>query len=307
MRRVTAQEAAATPPATVNTAGQAPTFLASGCEPANAATYATVSPAAARGPAWRFHSYAASAPAAASAPPPSGRFFVHLATAYPPTSPLAATAAAGTFAMCRRLVFMSSGPALERFGHVYGLSQSYEGGLMSIRTGCRAAVMSAVVAAFLVSCSVSSGGGPGSDVPEISAAKAAKAAESAESAEAKGSEPTAEPDDGSLESLSPGPVTVADRFSELQATLGETCTPGAGDCAYFLGRVATELRELEAAMRADAKGPGHFKEPLVWTGALWKTLGGDDSTANLEKHRDELVGTRDRINTWMQGHPDDYR
>jgi len=38
LRRVTAQEAAATPPATVNTAGQAPTFLASGCEPAKAAT-----------------------------------------------------------------------------------------------------------------------------------------------------------------------------------------------------------------------------------------------------------------------------
>ena len=37
-RRVTAQEAAATPPATANTAGQAPTFLASGCDPAKAAT-----------------------------------------------------------------------------------------------------------------------------------------------------------------------------------------------------------------------------------------------------------------------------
>ncbi len=38
VRRVTAHEAAATPPATVNTAGQAPTFLARGCEPAKAAT-----------------------------------------------------------------------------------------------------------------------------------------------------------------------------------------------------------------------------------------------------------------------------
>ena len=38
LRRVTAQDAAATPPATVKTAGQAPTFLARGCEPAKAAT-----------------------------------------------------------------------------------------------------------------------------------------------------------------------------------------------------------------------------------------------------------------------------
>ncbi|MBK6030413.1 hypothetical protein JHN57_17880 [Streptomyces sp. MBT59] len=45
---------------------------------------------AARGPACRFHSYAASDPAAASATPPSGRFLVHRATPYPPTSPLAA-------------------------------------------------------------------------------------------------------------------------------------------------------------------------------------------------------------------------
>lgn len=37
-RRVTAHDAAATPPATVNTAGQAPSFLARGCEPAKAAT-----------------------------------------------------------------------------------------------------------------------------------------------------------------------------------------------------------------------------------------------------------------------------
>lgn len=38
LRRVTAQDAAAMPPATVKTAGQAPTFLARGCEPAKAAT-----------------------------------------------------------------------------------------------------------------------------------------------------------------------------------------------------------------------------------------------------------------------------
>lgn len=37
-RSATTQEASATTPATPNTAGQAPTFFASGCDPANAAT-----------------------------------------------------------------------------------------------------------------------------------------------------------------------------------------------------------------------------------------------------------------------------
>ncbi len=49
---------------------------------------------------------------------------------------------------------------------------------------------------------------------------------------------------------------MGDAFATLQATLGETCTPGAGDCAYFLGRVTQELTELDEAMRADPKGPG---------------------------------------------------
>ncbi|MFF4422765.1 hypothetical protein ACFY04_18625 [Streptomyces sp. NPDC001549] len=35
--------------------------------------------------------------------------------------------------------------------------------------------------------------------------------------------------------------------------------------------------------------------------------GGDRSTANLEKHKALLIGTRDGINAWMQGHPDDCR
>ncbi|GGS11661.1 MULTISPECIES: hypothetical protein [Streptomyces] len=33
----------------------------------------------------------------------------------------------------------------------------------------------------------------------------------------------------------------------------------------------------------------------------------DTSTENLEAHRTELTGVRDRIDSWMQGHPDDYR
>ncbi|MFD0393240.1 hypothetical protein ACFQ3Z_15105 [Streptomyces nogalater] len=64
---------------------------------------------------------------------------------------------------------------------------------------------------------------------------------------------------------------------------------------------------LDAAMKADPKGPGHFPEPLAWIKDLRATLGGDTSTENLEAHRTELIGVRDRINSWMQGHPDDYR
>ncbi|MEU6061388.1 hypothetical protein [Streptomyces sp. NPDC047097] len=106
---------------------------------------------------------------------------------------------------------------------------------------------------------------------------------------------------------SPGPEKVRDAFAGLQATLGETCTPGAGDCASFLGRVHEELTGLDASMRADAQGPGHFTEPLAWIAALEKKLAGDTSTENLEAHRTALVGTRDRVNTWMQDHPHDYR
>lgn len=60
-------------------------------------------------------------------------------------------------------------------------------------------------------------------------------------------------------------------------------------------------------MKADPKGPGHFPEPIALIAKLDGELGGDRSTANLEKHKALLIDTRDRINTWMQGHPDDYR
>ncbi|MFI7382816.1 hypothetical protein [Streptomyces sp. NPDC049813] len=106
---------------------------------------------------------------------------------------------------------------------------------------------------------------------------------------------------------SPGPERVRDAFAGLQATLDDTCTPQAGDCAYFLGRVHEELVGLEAAMKADPKGPGHFPEPLRWIAALRTTLDGDSSTENLEAHRTQLLGVRDRINVWMQDHPEDYR
>ncbi|MFJ6613481.1 hypothetical protein ACIQPT_24735 [Streptomyces sp. NPDC091289] len=170
-----------------------------------------------------------------------------------------------------------------------------------------------VVAAALVSCTqASSGGGPGADVPSTSAGSGqdtdlARIAENAENAE---NADRAEREAGEAEDTaipSPAPARVRDAFATLQATLDETCTPGAGDCAYFLGRVTRELTELDESMRADGKGPGHFKKPLADMKALFGKLGDDRSEAHLEKHFSEIVGTRDGINTWMQDHPDDYR
>ncbi|EFL41166.1 hypothetical protein SSRG_03970 [Streptomyces griseoflavus Tu4000] len=71
------------PPPPPNTAGQAPTFFASGCDPANAATYATESAPAAFPPARSRHCCAAAAPAAARTTPPSCRFRVQRATPSP--------------------------------------------------------------------------------------------------------------------------------------------------------------------------------------------------------------------------------
>ncbi|MCX5394530.1 hypothetical protein [Streptomyces sp. NBC_00094] len=98
---------------------------------------------------------------------------------------------------------------------------------------------------------------------------------------------------------------VRDAFATLQATLYESCTPD--NCAYFLGRVYDELQGLDRAMKEDPKGPGHFPEPIALIAKLNGELDGDRSFENLKKHQSLLVGTRDKINTWMQGHPDDYR
>ncbi|MET9364566.1 hypothetical protein ABZX93_27110 [Streptomyces sp. NPDC006632] len=103
----------------------------------------------------------------------------------------------------------------------------------------------------------------------------------------------------------PGAVKVRDAFAGLQATLGESCTPG--NCAYFLGRVYDELHTMDSAMKADPKGPGHFPEPIALIKKLDAQLGGDRSVGNLKSHQTLLIGTRDKINTWMQGHPEDYR
>ncbi|MFD7619919.1 hypothetical protein [Streptomyces sp. NPDC059802] len=188
---------------------------------------------------------------------------------------------------------------------------------MSIRTDARGAatavVAAVVLGAFLVGCSAAeTSRGPGGDVPRVApsvnAAAAAKAADEADAARTAEDEAGAEAEASeAAETARNRPEAVRDAFAGLQATLNEDCAPGSSNCAYFLGRVHDELGRLDKAMKADAQGPGHFKEPIAWIAALRGTLKGDTSTDNLEKHRSELIGTRDRINTWMQGDPEDYR
>ncbi|MCD9904015.1 hypothetical protein LUR56_36270 [Streptomyces sp. MT29] len=173
-------------------------------------------------------------------------------------------------------------------------------------TGLRATAVAVLAAAALVSCTQGqTDGGLRADpsAPSATASPSADQVENADQAEQAAGEATEEP----TAPAGPAPELVRDAFATLQATLGETCTPGAGDCAYFLGRVTRELTELDEAMRADPKGPGHFKQPLADMKVLFGKLGKDRSTPHLEKYFTEIVSTRDGINTWMQDHPDDYR
>ncbi|MEV6330563.1 hypothetical protein [Streptomyces sp. NPDC051909] len=171
----------------------------------------------------------------------------------------------------------------------------------SIRGG---AVALAALAALCVSCGAEPEPQPlpgASDSIATVPTSAAEAAEAAASAEAAAGQttPPAEPDP------TPAPEKVRDAFAGLQATLDDSCATSG--CAYFLGRVHDELLRLDRAMKADPKGPGHFPRPIELIAELEAELGGDSSFENLKKHETLLVGTRDKINTWMQDHPDDYR
>ncbi|MFE1733492.1 hypothetical protein ACFW6X_25610 [Streptomyces bacillaris] len=169
--------------------------------------------------------------------------------------------------------------------------------------GLRATAVAMLAAAALASCTQDTPQDAASPRSSAPAAPSAAPVDNADQAEQAAAEATQEP----ALPAEPAPEAVRDAFATLQATLNDTCTPGAGDCAYFLGRVTRELTELDEAMRADPKGPGHFKQPLADMKALFAKLGTDRSTPHLEKHFTAIVGTRDGINTWMQDHPDDYR
>ncbi|MFF9570142.1 hypothetical protein [Streptomyces sp. NPDC014685] len=188
---------------------------------------------------------------------------------------------------------------------MFNRSSRIRGAARAMTTGAAGVVLGTL----LVGCSTAdTSQGPGGDVPYVApSANAAAASRAAEAAEAERSAEEEADAVAEAEAARNRPEAVRDAFAGLQATLNDDCTPGSSNCAYFLGRVHDELTRLDKAMKADPKGPGHFKEPIARIGTLRTALNGDTSTANLEKHRSELIGTRDHINAWMQGHPEDYR
>jgi hypothetical protein len=99
---------------------------------------------------------------------------------------------------------------------------------------------------------------------------------------------------------------VRDAFAVLQATYNDGCG-SPGNCEYFLNRLLDNLDDLDNAMKASSEGPKHFAKPLAWITQMQTALGSDFSFANLKKHQSLLVGTRDKINSWMQSYPEDYR
>lgn len=151
------------------------------------------------------------------------------------------------------------------------------------------------LAAMTLSCSGGEGTASSGAEPSVREVRTAASAPSTE-----------EPPAPSTAAPSPVAEKVRDVFARLQATYNDACTTP-GNCAYFLGRVRDELSSLDEAMKADPQGPGHFREPLAWTARLRAALGDDSSFENLKKHQSLLTGTRDKINAWMQGHPEDYR
>ncbi|WP_327261079.1 MULTISPECIES: hypothetical protein [unclassified Streptomyces] len=164
-----------------------------------------------------------------------------------------------------------------------------------------AAVLAVALAGFAVSCDAEPA------APRTSSASTASPDGGADAGAPGASDaaPSASSPTSAQTALPTRPELVRDAFAGLQATLDDSCTPG--NCAYFLGRLVDELHRLDRAMKADPKGPGHFPEPIARIAKLDAELGGDRSTPNLEKHKALLISTRDTINTWMQGHPDDYR
>lgn len=169
-----------------------------------------------------------------------------------------------------------------------------------------AALLAAPLAAVLLSCAAPSDTDTtGADRP-AAATTTRPPADASASASASAPVVSASP---SIAQPQVGVELVRDAFATLQATYHSGCTPttSAGECEYFLTRLHDELAGLDAAMKADPQGPGHFREPLAWMAELHKAVGEDTSFGNLKEHQEQLVATRDRINRWMQGHPEDYR
>ncbi|MFI7142390.1 hypothetical protein ACIBQ5_33190 [Streptomyces massasporeus] len=159
------------------------------------------------------------------------------------------------------------------------------------RTTAWGAVAVVTLAIFSASCSAGSDSRNPGGTPAVASRPVSSA-------------PTAEPSPPLIPTATPV-EKVRDAFAGLQATLDDSCTPA--DCAYFLRRVFDELHRLDDAMKASEKGPNHFAEPIKLIKELDTQVGSDQSFENLKEHQDALIATRNKINTWMQGHPDDYR
>lgn len=187
--------------------------------------------------------------------------------------------------------------------------QYFNGGTMRIRS-CAVAVSAAFLAAVLTSCSSgaaqpSAASAPSS--PPVAVSGSSPAPPSAKAAPA--SQPTASAVVFPTTPAAPGtPVQqVRDAFAELQATYSDSGCADPGNCGYFVNRLLENLDDLDASMKASSEGPGHFEQPLAWISQMQTSLAGDFSLSTLEKHQSLLTGTRDKINTWMQAHPEDYR
>lgn len=183
------------------------------------------------------------------------------------------------------------------------------GALVYSAAAARRAAPILLTAVLLAACSsghghttsAASAGGPSPAAPTHSASRAPASHDSPTTS------PSKRPDYPTSRSAPGAPVAqVRDAFAVLQATYNDGCTTP-GNCEYFLTRVLTNLDDLYDSMKASPKGSGHFTQPLTWIQAMRHGLNGDYSFPNLKRHQKTLLGTRDKINNWMQSHPDDYR
>ncbi|MET9930473.1 hypothetical protein, partial [Streptomyces sp. NPDC006324] len=146
-------------------------------------------------------------------------------------------------------------------------------------------VVAVALALFGVSCGASDTNDNGA--PTGTSASVATTAPAGQ--EAGDASPTADADGSAAPTGTTSVERVRDAFAGLQATLNDSCADP-GNCPYFLGRVHDELQRMDRAMKGDAKGPGHFPEPIALIGKLNGALDGDRSFENLM--RKELAWLR---------------
>jgi hypothetical protein len=174
---------------------------------------------------------------------------------------------------------------------------------MVSRSSLFCATAALLIAPALAACSSAPGGASAASGPTVSVTASPSAAGTV-SAQPKASASVVHPTTDAAPGV--GPMEVRDAFAVLQATYNDNCsTPG--NCEYFLDRLLRNLDDLDNAMKASPEGKGHFAKPLAWIAQMQTTLDGDFSFTSLKKQQSLLTGTREKINTWMQSHPEDYR